>query len=100
MNFKGAQREFIVRGDKHDDRPRTNGFRHAEAVQLRHLHVQKNQVGRVVLNHGHRRASVGTVADDFNFRFQLQQLAQAVARKRFVIHDQRANFFHLDFSVV
>jgi len=86
--------KLVVRGDEDDDGQalRADGFQDGETVEFGHLHVEKKEVWRMLANGVNRRAAVGALADDFNLRLGLEQLAQALARQRFVIHDQRSDF--------
>jgi hypothetical protein len=56
------------------------------------LDIQKHKFGLFFLESGDRFVTVGTLPDKFNFLLSLEQLTQALARERFVIYDQGANF--------
>ena len=94
VHLEGAQCKPVVGGHKHDDGNRS-GFElleHPESVQLGHLHVQKNQVGPLLSDGGHRLASVRALANDLQVGLLLKQLADSFPRQGFVVNNQ-----HLDF---
>ena len=47
VDVEGFQRELIIGGDENDYRHwfALDGFQHAEAVQFRHLNIEKDEVG-------------------------------------------------------
>ena len=94
MHLEGAQGELIVGRHENDGGhgPSVELFQHIEAVQLRHLHVQENQVGFVSADGGERVAPVGALAKDFDVRLLVQQLSDPFPRQRFVVHNQRSDF--------
>src|SRR5579872_5847340 len=94
MHFKGAQCKLIIGGHEnhHGHRLRSDGVQHAEAVQLRHLHVQKDKFGRRLFDSSNRPGAISALADDLYCGLVAKQLAQPVARQRLVVDNQRANF--------
>ena len=102
VRVKGAQRVLVVGGDedhlghRHRRRRVDQGRENAEAVQLRHLHVEKHQL------HGIPGPSAGAdgierlgpaagAGRQFHPVVARQQAAQALAARLFVVHDQRTN---------
>ena len=63
----------------------------AEAVELRHLHVEEDQVGLRRVDRRHRLAAGGAHAHHLDVGFERQQADQAVPGHRLVVDDQRAN---------
>ena len=64
---------------------------HAEAVQARHLHVEKHQVGIVFLDQCDRFEAVLTQSDHVYLGKALQQVKEFLARGAFVVHDDGIN---------
>src|SRR5581483_3582900 len=58
-----------------------------EAIEPRHLHVEKNQVGIVFADQVHGFQAVLPLGNDFDVADILQQERELVARELFVIHD-------------
>src|SRR5580704_17892857 len=59
----------------------------AEAVQTWHLHVEKYQIGGVLLDQGHGLDAVLALADDINFRKAFEQEREFVASGFLVVDD-------------
>ena len=77
MHFKRLESKPIVRRDK-DHRGQAlalEPFEHAEPVELRHLDIEKDQVGSPRLNDFDRLQPVAALADDFDIRRARQQLS-------------------------
>ena len=94
MHLEGTQGELVVGRHEND---RGHGlsidlFQHTEAVQLRHLHVQENQIGFVPSDGGERISPVSAFAEDIDIRLLVEQLANPLSRQRFVVDNQRPNF--------
>ena len=86
----------VVRGNENDDR---HPFRaaypdHLERVELRHLHVEKHEIGRFLFQSRQRLTTVAALADDDHVRLAREQLPNAATRQRLVVDDERANFTH------
>ena len=92
VDFERAKGELVVRGDKDHRGHRVLGYllQNPESVQAWHLHVEQNDVGRLLLDHGHGARAVHRFADDFEILLD-QEGAQFFPRERFIIHDQYAN---------
>ena len=93
VDFEGAQRVLVVGGDEHHRREIADPqlLDHAEAVQLRHLHVQEHQVRLQLAHRLHALSPVGALADQLDSRLRFHQLAEAQPRQRLVVNDQRAD---------
>jgi hypothetical protein len=64
---------------------------HAEAVQSGHLHVQKNEIGIVLLDERQCFNPVLPLCNHFNFRKTAQEKLQLVARGALVVYDYGAD---------
>ena len=62
-------------------------FQNAETVQTGHFHVQKDQVGRVLLDQRNGFHAVLSLPDHIDLGKAFQEEGQLVARGLFVIHD-------------
>src|SRR5262245_63807624 len=92
MDFKRAQRELVVSGDKYNLRQRVaNGLADLEPVEPRHLHIEKKKIWPELLDGRHGLPAIGAFAHDFKSRLSFQQMPDTGASRRLVIHDQRAN---------
>ena len=70
MNIESLQRILIERGNKDDrlDVLWTNAREHVEAVHLRHLDVEKNQIGRKRVDGFDCLAAIATFFEDLDLR--------------------------------
>ncbi len=87
MDLEGADRVLVV--GRHEDHRHVaaNQLQHLEPVELRHLDVEKQQVG-VQLGHDlHRLEAVGALRDDVDAGRRRQVLANHRAGERLVVHD-------------
>ena len=91
VNFEGAQRVLVVRGDEDDDRRAVEQLQHFEAVELRHLDVEQEEVGIVLGDCLHRFESVRALGDDLAVLIRGQEFAQQLARRQFVVDDYGAD---------
>jgi hypothetical protein len=66
-------------------------FKHIEAVALRHLNVEKNQVRMRSVDRGQRFGARRALGDDFNFWIKSQEHGKVAASQRFVVHDDGLN---------
>jgi hypothetical protein len=99
LRLEGAQGELVVGGDE-DHYGHTAGAdrpEHVEAVDLRHLDVQEEQVRRRLLDHPDRFPAVRALGDDLHVPGLREQAADAPARQRLVVHDHGADR-HADLS--
>ena len=78
----------VVRGDEHDGGLLVEELEHLEAVQLRHLHVEEEDVGRELRDRLHRLEAVRALADDHDLGIALQLLPQRAARELLVVDDE------------
>ena len=93
MDLEGTQGVLVVGGDEHHDREvgRVELPQEREAVHFRHLHVQKQQIGRVVADRLERRSPVGAFADEADVAVVREQTPDRGARGGLVVHDQGAD---------
>src|SRR5437868_14889290 len=87
------QRELVVRRAEDDGRHRRagDGIEHFEAVESRHLHVEKNQVRCPTFDLLHGFLAAAAFTDDFNVFVFFEMKPNAVAGEGFVIYDQCSN---------
>ena len=90
---------IVMRGDEDDRRclaaVRCRGRRVAalerlddiEAVHVRHLDVEEDEIGILVVDGAERFGSVGALGDDFDVVVLGEQSAHALARELFVVND-------------
>ena len=64
---------------------------HVEAVQLGHLHVEKNQVRLIGANGGDCLQSILTLANNLDVGNARQQRAEPLPSQRFVVDDENAH---------
>ena len=87
VHVEGADGVLIERGHEHDGHVAADQLQHLEAVELRHLHVEDQQV-RPQVRHGlHRFESVRALGDDVDAGHARQVLADHGARQLLVVHD-------------
>jgi hypothetical protein len=93
MEFKRFQCKFIIRCNEDDprERGRTDPFKEFESIHLRHLDVQEDQVGLLLLKGGERLETVRTDVDDIDIRFALREQFHLLAGERFIINDDCAD---------
>ena len=65
---------------------------HAEAVEARHLHVEKYEVRRMFLDEGEGFDAVFSLADEMHVGETFQQVSQFVARGLLVVDDERIDW--------
>ncbi len=92
MHLEGPQRVLVVGGDEdhHRQGGRVQLLQHLEAVQLRHLHVEEDQIGGVPADRLDRLPAVGALAADLDVLEAVEQRAHAFSSQRLVVHDQDA----------
>ena len=88
-----VERVLVVRRHEHrrGQLVRLQGRQHLEAIQLRHLHVEKQQVGAIRPDTIGGLGTVAALAHDDDVRLRVEQLANPGARDRLVVDDQRAD---------
>jgi hypothetical protein len=93
VNVERFEREFFVR--RHENNGRhlfgADRFYDREAVQLRHLHIQKNEIGFFLLDFFDRALPVAALANHFDLRIGSEQLQRAFTRERLIIDNQDTN---------
>src|SRR5258705_12557629 len=96
VHAKRLEREFFVRGDKDDRRHPLGADRadHTEPVDLRHLHVEQDEVGLERFDRLDRRLAVGAVTNGFELRILADQLAQPCAGQGLVVDDEHTQAVH------
>jgi len=92
--FKRFEREFVVSGHENDERHifRADDFDHFKAADLRHLNIEKNQVGREFSDGVDSFAPVGAFADNLDFRVFAEMSSDKISRQRYVVNYQCSNF--------
>ena len=94
--LKGPHRKRFVRGHEHHRRhPRHPAFaQDIEAVEPRHLHVEEHQIRLERVKRPQRLPPVPRLAHDHDVRVSAEQLPDAAAGQRFIVHDQGADVSH------
>ena len=91
VHFERLHRVVIERRREHHVRdfhfPFDKLLEHAETVEAGHLHVQKHQVRRVLLDQRHGFHAVFSLPDQIDFGKTFQQKRQLIPRRLFVIHN-------------
>src|SRR5215472_13555871 len=95
VRFKGADGVLIVGSDEYRERhrPCAYGFNDLEAIELGHLHIKKDQVQRLPPDDLHRSFSVCGLQNGSYVRISVEQVDQALPRRRFIIDYENANRF-------
>src|ERR1051325_4649642 len=89
MDLEGFERVPIVGGGEDERRKlrRRQGAQNTESVHLRHLDVENHQIGPMLANSSDGFASTRALGGDGNVRLSREQVADAVASRRFVVPD-------------
>ena len=92
VGAKGTDSMFVVRRHEHHGRHRFRPDRldDAEAVELRHLNVEKDDVGFVAMDRVDGVDTRGTLCGDLDLGMLGQQPHELPAAERLVIDDQGA----------
>jgi hypothetical protein len=92
---------LVVRGDEHDRRHLLgpDGLDDTEPIDARHLHVEKHQIGDLVLNRRHGLGAVAALTDHFDIVLLLQERQYALARDGLIIDDQGSDPTHATLSI-
>src|SRR5215213_8990965 len=88
MNVEGFESILIERGHE-DDRLnvlRSNAGQHVEAVHLRHLDVEKDQIGRERVDGLDRLTAIPALLENLDVRLSVEQHTQVAPRQRLVIY--------------
>ncbi len=90
VDLESANRVLVMGGYEHDRRHllRSDFVHHGEPVHLRHLHVEKHQVRPSFADPLDGFAAVLRFLNGSDLGIVRQQHPQALARQRFIIHDQ------------
>ena len=91
MNLEGTQCVLIVGSGEDDRHLSAYELQHFEAVQLRHLDVQEEQIRLQFGDRLHGFKSISTLGDDLYFRVLGQKLTYHLTREIFVVDDDRPN---------
>src|SRR5262245_52243046 len=93
MHLKRFERVLVEGGDKDYclDPFWSNLGEHVETIQLRHLNVEKQQIGWRTLNRFYRFPSVTAFTHDLDLRIAFEQDSQISPRQRLVINDESLN---------
>jgi hypothetical protein len=79
---------FIVsRREDHEWTPPGKTIHYREAIHLRHLHVQKKNVGARLAESAQSIRTIRALASDFAIRLEGKEPAQALAGQPFVVND-------------
>jgi len=83
---------LVVGGDKNDGGrlPGGQGPGDFQAVELRHVEVQKHQVRLLLKNGINGIGAIVALADDLDIGLLGEEFAEAITRQRFVVHNQGA----------
>ena len=87
VDLERSQRVLVVGGHENHGHVAADQIEHLEAVEFRHLHVEKQQIGLQFGHHFDRLESVGALGYDFHVRHRRQILAEHRSRQRFVVDD-------------
>src|SRR5712692_1715660 len=88
-DLESSQRVLIVSGYEDHKRQlnRVHRFEHIEAVDLRHLDIQKQQIRFEVFYRGDGFFTVAAIAHNFNLRIAREHSPDAAPRQRLVVND-------------
>jgi heterodisulfide reductase subunit B len=91
VGVEGAQGVLIVSGHKNRPRhaPDADAADHFEPVHLRHLDIQKDEVGLLRQDGGGRGLAVARFAHNLNIGMALEKPANALPGQRLVVDNQR-----------
>ena len=90
MHFERAQRVLIVSGREDHRHFPADQLEHLEAVQLRHLHVEKHQIGVELRHRLDGIEAVAALGHHLDARMCGDVLADHRPRQRLVVHDHDA----------
>src|ERR1043165_4828576 len=100
VHLKSFERELIMGGDKDDGRHGRafDLIDYVEAAHLGHLHIEKDEVGLLLLDGLDGSGAIVTFAEQFNVRFALEKSANALSSQWFIIDDQGPDFHRVRFG--
>jgi hypothetical protein len=87
VHVEGGQCVLIVRGREHDRHRAPQQLQHLEATELRHLHVQKQEVWRQLRHGFHGFEAVGAFRDHLHSWMPSEVLTYDRPRQGLVVHD-------------
>ncbi len=90
MDIKRFQREFIKRRDEHHRHVTANDFEHLKPVELRHLHVENQQVGLELRRSLDRFEPIGALAHDLDATDRLKILPHGHPRGLLIVNDHNS----------
>jgi hypothetical protein len=90
VHLERAQRVLIVRRDEHDRDVVADELEHFEAIELRHLDVEEQQVGTEIRDRFDRLESVRALRDDLDARHAGEVFAHHGPRQILIVHDGHA----------
>ena len=97
VDVEGAHRILVESSGKNDLRhalgvvPLQQLLEHGKAVQARHLHIQKHHIRMVSANQVDRLNAILALGDDLHPARGVQQVFELLARKPFIVDDQRSH---------
>ena len=88
VHLEGAQRVLIVGGDEDHGDVAADQLEHLEAVELRHLHVEQQQIGLQLGHRLDRLEAVGALGDDLDAGIAARYSRSTAARQLFVVDNR------------
>ena len=92
VHLERAHRVLIVGGSEDDTHIFANQLQNIEPCKFWHLDIEEDQVGLVFAESFDGLKAVGALGENFDFSMSGKKLARDVARKLFIVHNERANF--------
>ena len=90
VGVESAHRVLVVSSDENDGRTGIDQFEHFEAIQLGHLDIEEEKVGRGLRDCFHCFEAIGDIPRRLRSRDGRQQFTQEPAGQLFIVHDHRA----------
>ncbi len=90
LELERGDGELVVRRREHDRRIVLNATQHVEPVELRHLDVEKDEIGLELVDRRRPPSSVGRLADALDPLDLGDQVAQLPPRDRLILDDDGA----------
>ncbi len=87
MYVESAKRVLVVCGNEDNGHVAADELEHLEAIELRHLNVEKHEIGLELGDCLDRLEPVGALRDDVDVWNVRQVLAQHTARQCLIVHD-------------
>jgi hypothetical protein len=89
----GPHGMLVERGHEHDRRHAVSSDRldHGKAIDLGHLHIEEDEIGRERANGGDRRRPIPALSDDLDARLVPEQPQDPATGDRFIIDDHDTN---------